>query len=94
MKTIRIRLALWLAQREERAARNTRRALRNHIRREEIQALAIDRRALGLRLYAAWSGPRPECEMENVKLEMQRGDGTSLAGIRVALSNITLRRTA
>ena len=55
MKPIRTRLARWLAQREERAARQTRRALRNHIRREEIQALAIERRARGLRLYAAWA---------------------------------------
>ena len=95
MKTLRTRLARWLARREERAARNTRRALRNHIRREEIQILAIERRALGLRLYAAWlAGPRPECGIRNVEFEISPQGGTSIAGIRAAISNITLRRTA
>ena len=54
MKPIRIRLARWLARRDEQAARNQRRALRDHNRREEASAVRLDRRARGRRLYAAW----------------------------------------
>ena len=92
MKALRTRLARWLARREERAARNTRRALRNHIRREEIQVLAIERRALGLRLYAAWSaGDKSYQSPPSYKTPPA---GLSIDGIRAAISNITLRRTA
>ncbi len=55
MKTLRIRLARWFARRDEQAARNQRRALRDHNRREETAAARLDRRARARRIYAAWA---------------------------------------
>ena len=47
-------LARWLAARAEASARVTRRELRDYTRRELRRAEAADRRARGLRIYAAW----------------------------------------
>lgn len=47
-------LARWLCARAEATARATRRELRDHARRELSRADAADRRARGLRIYAAW----------------------------------------
>jgi hypothetical protein len=55
MKTMKTRLALWLASRAEASARTTRRALRDHARRENEAATRADLRARGLRLWAAWN---------------------------------------
>lgn len=57
MKTMKTLLARVLAARAESSARTTRRALRDIIRREEYTARRHERRARGLRLYAAWSTP-------------------------------------
>lgn len=50
-------LARWLCARAEATARATRRELRDHTRREARIAQAADRRARGLRIYAAWTKP-------------------------------------
>jgi len=48
-------IARWLASRIEIRTRRLRRALRDHQRAEVRRIRDADRRALGLRLYAAWS---------------------------------------
>lgn len=85
MKTLRIRLARWLARRDELKARNQRRALRDHNRHEEAACLRRDRRAKGRRLYAAWlaAPTAPEFIPQ-----------PSITGIRAAISNIHLVRRA
>jgi len=66
MKPIRIRLARWLARRDELQARNQRRALRDHNRREETAAARLDRRARARRIYASWiTSQRLERQMRN-----------------------------
>jgi hypothetical protein len=57
---MKIFIARWLASRIETRARGLRRALRDHQRTELHLINAADRRALGLRLYAAWSCPEEE----------------------------------
>jgi hypothetical protein len=48
-------VAKWFARRLEKRARQLRRALRDHERAELRRIQAADRRARGLRLFAAWS---------------------------------------
>jgi hypothetical protein len=48
-------IARWLAQRIEIRRRRMRRALRDYQRNELRRISAADRRARGLRLYAAWA---------------------------------------
>jgi hypothetical protein len=54
-RKVKVLIAGWLARRIETRARRLRRALRDHQRAEWRLIHAADRRALGLRLYAAWS---------------------------------------
>jgi hypothetical protein len=54
-RKVKVLIAGWLASRIETRARWLRRALRDHQRAEWRLIHAADRRALGLRLYAAWS---------------------------------------
>lgn len=51
---IQLWVATWLAGRMEKRARRLRRALRDYERAELRKIQAADRRARGLRLYAAW----------------------------------------
>jgi hypothetical protein len=51
---IKLWVATWLAGRMEKRARRLRRALRDYERAELRRIHAADRRARGLRLYAAW----------------------------------------
>ena len=52
---MKVLIAGWLASRIEARTRRLRRALRDHQRAEWRLIHAGDRRALGLRLYVAWS---------------------------------------
>jgi hypothetical protein len=52
---VKILVARWLASHIERHTRKLRRALRDHQRSELRRIRANDRRARGLRLYAAWA---------------------------------------
>jgi hypothetical protein len=90
MKTIRIRLARWLARRDEQAARNQRRALRDHNRREETAAARLDRRARARRIYAAWHSSHPSHSSHPAP----ETHGVSLEGLRSVLSNLSFRRVA
>ena len=54
-RKVKVLIAGWLASRIETRARRLRRTLRDHQRAEWRLIHAADRRALGLRLYAAWS---------------------------------------
>jgi hypothetical protein len=54
-RKVKVLIAGWLASRIETRARWLRRALRDHQRAEWRLIHAADRRALGLRLYTAWS---------------------------------------
>jgi hypothetical protein len=54
-RKVKVLIAGWLASRIETRACRLRRALRDHQRAEWRLIHAADRRALGLRLYAAWS---------------------------------------
>jgi uncharacterized protein YhjY with autotransporter beta-barrel domain len=54
-RKVKVLIAGWLASRIETRSRRLRRALRDHQRAEWRLIHAADRRALGLRLYAAWS---------------------------------------
>ena len=54
-RKVKVLIARWLASRIETRNRRLRRALRDHQRAEWRLIHAADRRALGLRLYAAWS---------------------------------------
>ncbi len=51
---IKLWIATWLSVRMEKRARRLRRALRDYERAELRRIHAADRRARGLRLYAAW----------------------------------------
>jgi hypothetical protein len=59
-RKVKVLIAGWLASRIEIRTRRRRRALRDHQRSEWRLIHAADRRALGLRLYAAWSCKREE----------------------------------
>jgi hypothetical protein len=48
------RIARWIARRLGTRARALRRSLRDYQRREYAQISVLERRARGLRLYAAW----------------------------------------
>ena len=54
-RKVKVLVARWLASHIESRTRRLRRALRDHQRAEWRLIHAADRRALGLRLYAAWS---------------------------------------
>jgi hypothetical protein len=54
-RKLKVLIARWLASRIETRTRRLRRALRDHQRAELRRIRAADHRALGLRLYAAWS---------------------------------------
>jgi hypothetical protein len=54
-RKVRVLIARWLASHFETRNRRLRRALRDHQRAELRRIRAGDRRARGLRLYAAWS---------------------------------------
>jgi hypothetical protein len=54
-RKVKVLIAGWLASRIETRTRRFRRALRDHQRAEWRVIHAADRRALGLRLYVAWS---------------------------------------
>ena len=54
-RTVKLLLAGWIASHIEINTRRLRRALRDHQRAELTRIRAADRRALGLRLYVAWS---------------------------------------
>jgi hypothetical protein len=63
-------VAKWFARRLERRARQLRRALRDHERAELRRIQAADRRARGLRLFAAWcSNVTPVASRTIVSLE-------------------------
>ena len=51
---VKLWVAVWLGARMEKRARRLRRALRDYERAELRRIQAADRRARGLRLYAAW----------------------------------------
>lgn len=51
---VKLWVAVWLSARMEKRARRLRRALRDYERAELRRIQAADRRARGLRLYAAW----------------------------------------
>ncbi len=90
MKALRIRLARWLARRDELKARNQRRALRDHNRHEETACLRRDRRARGRRLYAGWLAA-PHTSYPSYT---SHSTGVSLDNIRAVLSTISFRRAA
>ena len=54
-RKVKVLIARWLASRLETRARRLRRALRDNQRAELRRIRATDRRARGLRLYAAWT---------------------------------------
>jgi hypothetical protein len=54
-RKVKVLIARWLASHIESRTRRLRRALRDHQRAELRRIRAADRRARGLRLYAAWS---------------------------------------
>jgi hypothetical protein len=54
-RKVKLFIARWIASRIELNTRRLRRALRDHHRAELARIRAADRRALGLRLYVAWS---------------------------------------
>ena len=54
-RKVKVLVARWLASHIESRTRRLRRALRDHQRSELRRIRAADRRARGLRLYAAWS---------------------------------------
>jgi hypothetical protein len=56
-RKMKLLVAAWLANHMEKRARRLRRALRDYERAELRRIHAADRRARGLRLYAAWSRP-------------------------------------
>ncbi len=58
MKKLRTILATLRAHRAEADARQIRRDLRNATRQLSAAAVAAERRARGLRLFAAWTAPR------------------------------------
>ena len=63
--SFKIRTALRLADRLGTRARELRRDLRDHVRNESFRIQEAEKRARGLRLYAAWSRshqPRPTHE--------------------------------
>jgi hypothetical protein len=57
---VKVLIARWLAKRINARARRLHRALRDHQRAELGRIRAADRRARGLRLYAAWSCKQKE----------------------------------
>lgn len=54
-RKLKVIIARWLARRIEVRARRLRRSLRDFDRAQWLQIHAAERRARGLRLYAAWS---------------------------------------
>ena len=54
-RTLKVMIARWLARRIEKQTRRLRRSLRDYDRVQWRRIHAADRRARGLRLYAAWS---------------------------------------
>ena len=54
-RKLKLLIARWIASRIELNTRQLRRSLRDHQRAEWSRIQAADRRALGLRLYVAWS---------------------------------------
>jgi hypothetical protein len=54
-RKLKIFIARWIAHRIEIRTRRQRRALRDYQRAELLRIHSADRRARGLRLYAAWS---------------------------------------
>jgi hypothetical protein len=54
-RKVKVLIARWLARRMETRTRRLRRALRDYQRAELGRIRATDRRARGLRLYAAWT---------------------------------------
>ena len=60
MKKLRTILATLRAHRAEADARQIRRDLRNATRQLSADAFAAEKRARGLRLFAAWSAPRSQ----------------------------------
>ena len=54
-RTLKVMIARWLARRIEKQTRRLRRSLRDYDRVQRRRIHAADRRARGLRLYAAWS---------------------------------------
>ena len=54
-RRVKLAIARWIASRIEINTRRLRRALRDHQRAEWARIQVADRRALGLRLYVAWS---------------------------------------
>ena len=54
-RKLKVMIARWLAHRIERRAHRLRRALRDFDRAQWLEIHAAERRARGLRLYAAWS---------------------------------------
>jgi hypothetical protein len=96
MKTMKTRLALWLASRAEASARTTRRALRDHARRENEAATRADLRARGLRIWAAWNktGKR-KAKTGNEAIPSTPHPRRPLSGLRSPLSGFpTLVRKA
>jgi hypothetical protein len=57
--SLKIRVALHMAQRIEACARVLRRQLRDHNHNESLRIHLADKRARGLRLYVAWATRRP-----------------------------------
>lgn len=96
MKTLRIRLARWLAQRDEQTARDKRRELRDHNRRNQADVARLDRRARGRRLYAAWTqATTPQGGRASCLPDMRHPAAChSLAGIRAVLAPIHIVRRA
>jgi hypothetical protein len=59
-RTIKSLMARWIARRIEIRTRQLRRSFRDQQRAVRARIRSADHRALGLRLYAAWSTPKAE----------------------------------
>jgi len=81
LKTI---LSRHAASRLEHQARILRRALRDHHRRELMTINAIEKRARGLRLYAAWQRKLPAATPPRDAWTWQAAEGRSLDTASVA----------
>lgn len=69
-------VARWIARRIEARNREMRRALRDHQRATMARIHRADHRALGLKLYAAWSAPKEPALERHPALILESFPGT------------------
>lgn len=85
-------IARWLASRAEHTARQIRRDLRDHTRRELTRAARADKRARGLRLYLAWSRKSAPLVREIADLHAAtRAAGLNIERTRGVLCDVSLQ---